>query len=93
MYRTSAPLQDYAASLCITQAQLRRACIQITGRAPMRIIQDRIFLEAQRVLLYTNMTVAEAAHYLGFTDNTYFTRFFTKRAGCSPREFRLRGKG
>lgn len=93
MYRTSAPLQDYAASLCITQAQLRRACIQITGQAPMRIIQDRIFLEAQRVLLYTNMTVAEAAHYLGFTDNAYFTRLFTKRAGCSPREFRLRGKG
>ena len=27
MYRTSSPLQDYAASLSITQAQLRRACV------------------------------------------------------------------
>jgi AraC family transcriptional activator of pobA len=56
----------------------------------MRLILDRIFLEAERMLLYTNMTVIEAAHYLAFSDSAYFTRFFTKHAGCSPREFRRR---
>lgn len=90
MYRTAAVLSDYAASLQITQAQLRRACLQITGQPPMRLIQDRVFLEAQRVLLYTNMSVAETALHLGFMDSAYFTRFFTKCAGRSPREFRRR---
>jgi AraC family transcriptional activator of pobA len=47
-----------------------------------------VFLEAQRMLLYTNMTVIEAAHSLAFSDSAYFTRFFTKHAGCSPRAFR-----
>jgi len=90
-YRTGATLEDYAAALRVTPAQLRRACRQITQQPPMHLVQDRIFLEAQRVLLYTNMTVAEAAYHLGFTDAAYFTRFFTRRAGRSPRDFRRAG--
>ena len=90
-YRTGAALEDYADALRVTPAQLRRACRQVTRQPPMLLVQDRIFLEAQRILLYTNMTVAEAAYHLGFTDAAYFTRFFTRRAGRSPREFRRVG--
>jgi AraC family transcriptional activator of pobA len=87
-YRKSLALPLYAARLHVTQAQLRRACLQITGQPPLQLIRDRIFLEAQRMLLYTNMTVIEAAHALAFSDSAYFTRFFTKHAGCSPSAFR-----
>jgi AraC family transcriptional activator of pobA len=87
-FRAGGSLPDYAAALHITEGQLRRACLQITGRAPVALIHDRMFLEAQRILIYTNMTISEAATYLGFNDAAYFTRFFTKRAGLSPREFR-----
>jgi AraC family transcriptional activator of pobA len=87
-YRNSVPLPQYAARLRVTDAQLRRACLQITGQPPIHVIRDRIFLEAQRMLLYTNMTVIEVAHSLAFSDSAYFTRFFTKHAGCSPRAFR-----
>lgn len=87
-YRKATPLPHYAERLRVTEAQLRRACLEITGQPPIQLIQDRIFLEAQRMLLYTNMTVIEAAHSLAFSDSAYFTRFFTKHAGCSPRAFR-----
>jgi AraC family transcriptional activator of pobA len=87
-FRKQAALPDYAAALHITEGQLRRACLHITGRAPVALIHDRILLEAQRILIYTNMTIAEAAIYLGFNDAAYFTRFFTKRAGQSPRDYR-----
>jgi AraC family transcriptional activator of pobA len=87
-YRRATPLTQYTALLHVTEAQLRRACRQITGQPPIQLIQDRVFLEAQRMLLYTNMTIIEAAYSLAFSDSAYFTRFFTKRAGCSPREFR-----
>jgi AraC family transcriptional activator of pobA len=87
-YRNALPLPDYAGRLRVTEAQLRRACLQITRQPPIQLIRDRIFLEAQRMLLYTNMTIIEAADSLAFSDSAYFTRFFTKRAGCSPREFR-----
>jgi AraC family transcriptional activator of pobA len=89
-YRKATPLPHYAERLRVTDAQLRRACVQITRQPPLHLIQDRIFLEAQRMLLYTTMTVSEAAQFLAFSDSAYFTRFFTKRAGCSPREFRRR---
>jgi AraC family transcriptional activator of pobA len=87
-YRKSVPLPVYAARLAVTEAQLRRACLQITRQPPIQLIRDRIFLEAQRMLLYTNMTVVEAANALAFSDSAYFTRFFTKHAGCSPTAFR-----
>jgi AraC family transcriptional activator of pobA len=87
-FRTGASLDAYAASMGVTPAQLRRACHQIAGCAPMRLVQDRILLEAERVLLYTNMSVAEAAAYLGFEDSAYFSRFFAKRTGRPPRSAR-----
>jgi AraC family transcriptional activator of pobA len=87
-YRNSVPLPGYAERLHVTNAQLRRACLQITRQPPIQLIRDRIFLEARRMLLYTNMTVIEAAQSLWFSDAAYFTRFFTKRAGRSPRAFR-----
>ncbi len=87
-YAAGLSLSRYVALLRVTEAQLRRACVQVARQAPMLMVQDRIFLEAQRVLLYTNMTVGEAAHDLGFSDSAYFSRFFAKRAGRSPRAFR-----
>jgi AraC family transcriptional activator of pobA len=87
-YREGATLQDYARALRVSQAQLRRACLQLAGQPPVQLIQQRLFLEAQRALLYTNMTVSEVARHLGFTDSAYFSRFFTRHAGRSPRQFR-----
>jgi AraC family transcriptional regulator, transcriptional activator of pobA len=34
------------------------------------------------------MPVTQVAYYLGFEDPAYFSRFFTRRMGLSPRAFR-----
>ncbi len=88
-YRSNAPVEAYAAGLGVTTATLRRACLQAAGTTPLRILHARVFLEAQRLLLFTNMSVAETAATLGFEDCAYFTRFFTKQASVSPRSFRV----
>src|SRR5258707_9943947 len=54
----------------------------------MRVLEERLVLEAKRNLTYTNMTVAQIAYYLGFMDPAYFSRFFSKLAGESPAAFR-----
>jgi AraC family transcriptional activator of pobA len=87
-YRHGLPLARYAAQLGVSEKQLRGACLRIARQPPSRMIEQRILLEAKRALLYSNMTVAEAAYYLGFGDPAYFSRFFTKSAGKSPRAFR-----
>jgi AraC family transcriptional activator of pobA len=87
-YRGGASIEAYAGALGVTPKQLRAACIAVAGAPPIRLIQDRLLLEAKRLMLYSNMTIAEAAFYLGFDDPAYFTRVFTKGCGVSPRQFR-----
>ncbi len=87
-YRESLSLDRYATLLGVTQTQLRVACLKVAGLPPTQLIQKRLLLEAKRALLYSNMTVAEAAYYLGFNDPAYFSRFFAHATGKSPRMFR-----
>ncbi len=87
-YRSGFPIAAYAADLGISVTNLRAACATVTGYSPQHLIHDRLMIEAKRLLLYTNMAVAEVAIALGFEDPAYFSRFFSERAGRSPREFR-----
>lgn len=89
-FRTGLGVEDYARELGVRPARLRGACQCIAGFSPTRLIHERVILEARRALLYSNMTVAELAYGLGFDDAAYFTRFFTKQVGQSPRAFRTR---
>lgn len=89
-YQSNKPLARYARALGISASRLRAVCMDVTHRSPLQLIQDRLLLEAKRVLLYSNMSVAEAAYHLGFEDPAYFSRFFTKNCGSPPREFRRR---
>jgi AraC family transcriptional activator of pobA len=76
--------------LNVTPAQLRAASLEVTGKPPVRVLDERILLEAKRTLTYTNMTIAETAYSLGFSDPAYFSRFFSRLAGESAGSFRKR---
>ena len=88
--RSGLSVAQYARALNVTPARLRAACFEVTGKTPMRVLEERLVLEAKRNLTYTNMTIAQIAYYLGFTDPAYFSRFFSKLAGESPAAFRRR---
>ncbi len=87
-FHSNKPMEDYARALKVSPSRLRAACVEITDRPPLQLVQDRLLLEAKRLLLYSNMSVAEVGYYLGFDDPGYFTRFFTRATGISPRGFR-----
>ncbi len=78
----------YARRLGVSATRLRRACRSVTRQPPIRLLQDRLILEAKRQLIYSNMTIAETAYYLGFEDPAYFSRVFKQMEGCSPKTFR-----
>ncbi|TSD89195.1 helix-turn-helix domain-containing protein [Mycobacterium sp. KBS0706] len=90
-YRAHDEVEDYARALAVSPKQLWAACRRVAGAPPARLIQDRLLLEAKRLLLYTNVSVAEAAYALGFNDPAYFSRLFAKQTGRSPRDFRRGG--
>jgi AraC family transcriptional activator of pobA len=88
--RSGWSVTQYAQALNVTPARLRAACMEVTGKTPTRVLEERLLLEAKRNLTYTNMTIAQIAYYLAFTDPAYFSRFFSKLAGESPAAFRRR---
>jgi AraC family transcriptional regulator, transcriptional activator of pobA len=89
-FRSGWDVARYAKELRVSPSRLRAACLDVTGKPPTHLVHDRIVLEAKRSLTYTNMTIAETAYQLGFTDPAYFSRFFSERVGESPAAFRRR---
>ncbi|HVS23587.1 MAG TPA: helix-turn-helix domain-containing protein [Gammaproteobacteria bacterium] len=89
-FRADWSLADYASALNVSKSRLSNACLNVTEQSPLQLVHARILLEAKRQLLYSSMSVSEIAYALGFDDPAYFTRFFSRRAGISPRTFRLR---
>lgn len=87
-FRLRESVAAHAKALHTSETSLRAACARIAGRSPAAMLDERALLEARRALLYTNLSVAEVGYALGFTDSAYFSRFFSRHAGRSPREFR-----
>jgi AraC family transcriptional activator of pobA len=87
-FRAVHRVDDYAARLGISLSRLRSACQKVAGLSPVRILRERVLLEAKRLLLYSNMTIVETAYAIGFEDPAYFSRVFHRHTGMSPRVFR-----
>lgn len=90
-FRDDQGVAEYAHALHVSESRLRNATLAVTGQSPIQLIHARILLEAKRQLHYTDSPISEIAWALGFADPAYFTRFFSRRTGLSPRAFRRQG--
>ncbi len=80
--------KEYAEKLSITPNYLNSICNAVLDKKAGEIIQDRVILEAKKMLSYTSLTVSELSYQLGFNDNSYFGRYFRKATGLPPEQFR-----
>lgn len=80
----------YADKLNLSPVYLNEVVKRVTGWSVSNYIRNEIILRAKRMLYHTNLTVKEIASSLGFDDNAYFTRLFTKATGKSPLQFRAK---
>ncbi|HTK20685.1 MAG TPA: helix-turn-helix transcriptional regulator [Mucilaginibacter sp.] len=80
--------RDYAELMYITPNHLNALCNDLLGISAGEVIRNRILLEAKRLLINLDLTIAEISYQLNFNDNSYFTKFFKKYAGSTPEEFR-----
>lgn len=83
----------YARQIGVTAAHLNIIVRTLTGKSALQMIHERLLLEARRELTYTARSVRQIADGLGFADPGYFTRFFKRLAGLSPKEFRRQVQG
>ena len=87
-FRLRESVAAHAQALGVSESGLRQACAQVAGMSPAAMLDERCLLEARRLLLYSQLSVAEIAHSLGFDDAAYFSRFFTRHAGKPPSRWR-----
>jgi AraC-like DNA-binding protein len=74
--------------LYVTPNHLNAICRDLMGKPAGEIIRERILLEAKRMLVNAHTGIAGIGYHLGFTDNSYFTKFFKKYTGTTPEAFR-----
>lgn len=59
-----------------------------TGLSPKRFFSRLLVKRAERILAGTELSIREVADQLNFCNEFYFSRFFRRHLGCSPREYR-----
>jgi AraC-like DNA-binding protein len=80
---------SYANMLNISSKALNKRVGKYSRSSPNEIIKKRIILEAKRLLVYTQLSVKEVSHKLGYEDPYYFTRFFSRQVKIPPQTFRM----
>ena len=81
-------VQEYADSLHVAVRTLHKSVHETSGRTPLALINERIMLEARRMVRYTDLMIKEIAAELGYEDPSYFVKFFKRETGCLPSDFR-----
>jgi len=87
-YKLAKRPADYAQKLNISTPYLNECVKNATGYPVSHHIQQRIILEAKRLLYHSDTSVKEIAAVLGYDDYPYFSRLFTKATGMTALTFR-----
>lgn len=87
-YATVKSPAAYAQQLNISTSYLNECVKNTTGYSVSHHIQQRVILEAKRLLSHSDKAVKEIATELGYDDYPYFSRLFTKVSGMTALTFR-----
>ncbi|HEX8018897.1 helix-turn-helix domain-containing protein [Mucilaginibacter sp.] len=78
----------YAGKLNLTDKRLSQSTFRVLGKTAKQMIDDRVMLEAMRLLAHTRDTVKSIGYQLGFEEPTNFIKYFRKHSHQTPAEFR-----
>lgn len=87
-FRNEKSVKRYATLLNISEKILHKASTQLIDKTPKQLIDQRVILEAKRLLVHSNLSIKEIAYDLGFEEPTNFIKYFRKHSGMTPAEFR-----
>lgn len=87
-YREHHTVAYYAQQLNKSPKTLSNLFALYNHKTPLQVIQERLIIEAKRLLYYTDKSAKEITYELGFDDAAYFSNFFKKHTSFSPTDFR-----
>jgi len=86
-FRQQPTVADIARTLGQSETRLYTVVKAFSGVSPKEYLTKRTVLEAQRLLVYSPLSVKELAQHLGFNDESYFSRLFKREVGQSVSAF------
>ena len=86
-------VDDFARWVCCSPKTLHASCMRMRGLGPKALIEQRLVLEAQRLLAHTALPVERIGADLGFSEPANFSRMFRRVAATSPGRFRAAHSG
>lgn len=87
-YRREFSVSDLAELCYISESQLRRRFIKVTGKSPIKYKNELILKDACRFLSDGEIGIGTIANILGFCDSFAFSHFFKKLTGISASTYK-----
>lgn len=81
-------VEYYATELSLTSKGLNDFSRKMTGKTVKQHIQERLILEMKREICFGHTSFKDISYQLGFSEPSYFSRFFKSQTGETPDEFR-----
>lgn len=72
-----------------SERTVSRACQQVVGLSAKGVLDNRLMLEAKRLLAHTDDPVGAVGRKLGFGEASNFNKFFDRHANVLPSQFRV----
>lgn len=80
--------EEIAAEMRVSADYVSRLFRKETGMTPWQYLARYRILQAQRMLIATDLSITEIANATGFNDAAYFVRVFHRETGKAPQRYR-----
>lgn len=87
-YREEHKVEFYAARLNLSAHYLTLIVKRVTGQSVCDFVFEMLYSDARTLLTQSKLSVQEIATLLNFSDQSSFGKFFKRKAGVSPVDFR-----
>jgi AraC family transcriptional regulator, transcriptional activator of pobA len=91
-YQERISLSDVAAAVSLSPGHLTTVVRRKTGRTVQEWSTERRMTQARRLLVETDLTVAEVGRRVGYADPVYFGRSFRRAHATTPLRWRHAGR-
>jgi AraC family transcriptional regulator len=89
---TDLTVSGIAQAVGMTPDNFTRLFKESTGQSPYRYVVEARVRKAKELLTTGKFTISEAAHHVGFVDQSHLTRHFKRVFGLPPRTLLSRGR-